>query len=262
MAKPQNQKRIFTFALGCLLIFLILFFQNPLRSVFYGLSQPIQSQFFQLGKQSADFLKGLFYFTEIVKVNQQLQQENIALLARLVETEELRKENQDLRAALGLGLGEQYKLLEADVFSRDISQDFILINKGREQGLEPGMAVIDFYNVLIGRVDKVYQKQAKVILISNKAMKFSVEAEGKRIDGLAKGRGGGELILDLVPKETQLTPGALLTTAGFEDGLPRGRLVGKLTQVEKSDLFPFQKAKIEPLVEIDELSNLLIILEQ
>jgi len=262
MIRKKDKNRIILFSITLLLVILVLIFQAPARSFFYTISQPIQEWLWQKGKNSSNFLNGIFYFSTLTKENQFLKEENKEFLSKIVEIENLKEENDELRIALDLGLADKYELIETYVFSVNLEQDFILINKGRQDGVEEGMAIIDFYNVLIGRIEETYRNQSKVFLVSNNNIKFSVEIENKKINGLAKGKGNGEMFLDLVPKDEEIVFGALITTAGFEEGFPQGLLVGTIGEVQKTDLAPFQKANIELLSDIKEQNNLLIILAQ
>ncbi len=259
--RKREQKTIVVFIFIVLIVVLVLVFQTPLRSFFYTISEPIQSWFWEKGKNSSDVLNGAFSFSALTKENQFLREENAGLLSQIAELENLKKENQELREALDIGLADDYVLAEATVFSVNFEQDFVLINKGRDDGIEKGMAVIDFHNILLGRVEEVYANQSKVFLLSNENIKFSAEIEGERVSGLVRGAGRGLIILDLVPKEEELVSGLLITTAGLEADFPQGLLVGRLGEIEKTDLAPFQKADIEPLADIASQNHLLIILE-
>ena len=262
MIRKKDKNRIILFSVILLLFILVLIFQTPVRSFFYTMSEPIQEWLWKKGKNSSNFFNGIFSFSALTRENQFLKEESKELLSKIIEIENLKEENNELRIALDLGLADEYEFIETCVFLVNFEQDFILINKGRQDGVEEGMAIIDFHNVLIGRIEEIYTNQSKVFLVSNNNIKFSVEIEGKKINGLAKGRGDGEMFLDLVPKDEEIISGDLITTAGFEEGFPQGLLVGRIGEVEKTDLAPFQKANIELLSDIKEQNNLLIILAQ
>jgi rod shape-determining protein MreC len=260
MKSTKNKKEILSFFTIFLLILLTIVFQGHLRSFFYDFSRPLENYFFEAGEKSSNFFKGLLFFCEIKRENQFLKEENQELLSRIIELEDLRRENQELKSALGLKLEEKFKLLQVRAILHNNEEDFILISNGQKDGLKKNMTVINFHNVLIGRVFEVYEKTAKVSLISDKNIKFSVEIDGKKINGLLKGMGRDKIFLDLVPKEEELNVGALISTAGLEGGFPQGLLVGKIKEVEKTDLSPFQQVDIEPLFNIEDNNNLLVIL--
>jgi len=259
MIRKKNQNQTIAFVVTLLIIVLVLIFQTPVRSFFYTISKPIQTWFTQGGENSSDFFEGLFSFLILERENDELRQENILLLSRIVELNQLKEENEKLRSAFEFGLTEKYDLLVANVISKDIDQDFILVDK--KEGIEPGMLVIDFSNVLVGKVSEIYGDQAKVMLITHRDMKLSAEIEGKQINGLIKGQ-GGKVILDLVPKEEELTRDALISTAGLGEGLERGLLIGRIGDIEKTDLTAFQKAEIDMFLQVSKLNEVLIILNQ
>ena len=262
MIRKKDKNRIIVSSLVLVVVILVLVFQTPVRSFFYTISEPIQQSLWQKGKNSSDFFNGLFSFSALTRENEFLGEKNRELLSKIVEIDALIKENEELRTALGLGLVDDYKIIETRVSSVNLEQDFVLVNKGKQDGIKKGMPIIDFHNILIGRVEQVYTNQSKVFLISNKDVKFSVGIEGETINGLAKGKGNGEVFLDLVPKEEELISGALITTAGLEENFPQGLLIGRIGEIESTDLAPFQKANIELLLDISKQNNLLIILAQ
>jgi len=254
----KNSKVLFL-VLIIVFVFLFIFLQRPIRSFFYSASQPIQQYFWSKGLEDFRFWTGLFNAKKLNIENENLKSENQIFLSRIVEMNELREENQKLRKALNLGLAEDFNLLEANVLSGDIVKDFIVINKGREDGIKEKMVVINYEKVLVGQVDEVYKNSSRIQLLTDSKMKFSVEIADTDIQALADGQGNQKIILDLISKEEEVLMGSLVTTSGLELSFPSGLLVGKTREIEKTDLTAFQKVSIEPLFNIQTTDLIFII---
>ncbi len=251
-----------------LVILLILFlnlyrqglYQKKLKNFFYSVSYPIQESFWQAGLKVSDFFQTISKIGELEKENEKLESKNQELLAKISELENLKTENEFLRNALGLGLEKEFNLVMARVTSKDISQDVIQINKGSKDGISKDMPLINSQKVLIGKVSEVYDNFSKVMLISDKNSSFSAKISGKEeITGVVKGKGNFNIFLDFVPKDKEILPEGIIVTSVLGGISPEGLLIGKIKDVKKSDIEPFQQVEISPFLDINDLDRIFII---
>ncbi len=185
--------------------------------------------------------------------------ENQALRGRIAVLAELKKENEDLRSALNIGLEKDFELELAQITGKDVSQDSILVDKGSKDGILKGFPVITSQKILLGRIGEVYENFSEVILISNKDSSFDAKIQDKDASGIVKGEGNLRLYLDLIPKNKEISKGEFVVTTALGGIFPKGILVGEITEVEKTDIQPFQKAGIKPSFRIDGLDRVFII---
>ncbi len=242
-------------AIVVLAIVLLNVFQKEVKGFFYYISSPVQRVLWMAGERSAGFLAGVLRAGDLKKEADELKLKNQELLSQIITLEEQKKENNILREALGIGLQKEFKLALAQVIGKDISQDSILINKGVQDGLLKDMPIITEQNVLVGRVSEVYDRFSKVLLISHKNSSLDAEL------GVVRGQGNFNLLFDLIPREQEIFPGDVVATGGLGNDFPKGLLVGKIKEVKKSDLEPFQQAEIEPAFNISQIEKVFIILE-
>jgi rod shape-determining protein MreC len=260
--KPFFRSKIYLLSIFLIILFLILNLAGLTKDVknfFYLISEPIQKTLWQTGKRTSDFLTGIFRAESLKKEVENLSFRNQELLSQIVTLKELKKENETLREALGIGLEKEFQLKLSQVISKDISQDSILINKGLKDGLKKDFPVITSQKVLLGRIDEVYQNFSKVKLISNKESSFDIKIFEKEIYGVAKGKGSLRLYLDFIPKDQEISQGELIVTTTLGGIFPPGLLVGVIKEIKKSDIEPFQKAEILPSFDLKKLNNLFII---
>ena len=246
-----------------LLVFLLNFFQRDVRSFFYDISAPIQKVLWKAGERTSDFLEGIVRVKILKQELDELRLENQELISQIITLQKLKKENETLRQALEIGLQKEFKLALTQIISKDISQDFILIDKGSEDGISKNMPVITQQKVLVGKIGEIYKNFSKVILISNEESSFNgkIQKEEKDISGVVKGQEDFRILFDLIPREENLSQGDIVVTSALGGIFPKGLLVGKIKGIKKSDVEPFQQAEIEPFFDISQTETLFIILE-
>ena len=235
------------------------FFQKQLKGFFYFISSPIQKTLWRAGDKVSDFFEVIGEIRNLKRENEELKLKNQELVSQIAQLAELKKENEVLRDALGIGLEKEFKLVLAEVVSKDISQDSILINKGSKDGIRKNLPVIGQQKNLIGKIGEVYEKFSRVILISNKESSFDAQIPEKDISGVVEGKGNLQIFLDFVPQEKEIKEGDFIITASLGGIFPKGLLVGEIGKVLRSDVEPFQQAKIKPAFDIRELETVFII---
>lgn len=235
-------------------------FSKNIKNFFFLISSPIQKSFWQAGKNVSVFFAGILEVRILKKELDDLHLKNQELLSRVVATMELKRENEVLRKALGLGLEKEFQLMLARIISKDISQDSILINQGKKDGVLETLPVITGQKVLLGRIGQVYDNFSEVILISNKKSSFDAKISDSEIYGVVRGEGNFKIYLDLIPKDEAIfEQGDVIITSALGGVYPQALLVGEIKTISKSDTDPFQKAEITPFFDIKDLDYLFII---
>ena len=201
----------------------------------------------------------------------ELELENQELLSQVILLKSFERENRALRQALRIELQKDFELVLSQIISKDISQDFILIDKGARDDILQGMPVITEHKVLVGRISEIYEDFSKVMLVFHKESSFDVKVstydeftEGEQeedISGVVKGQGSSKVLLDFVPREENLSQGDIVVTSVLGGVFPEGLLVGKIKEVRKNDVDPFQQAEIELFFDLSQSEALFIILD-
>lgn len=258
--KKRFTKKILIVILAlALCLFLLNFFQKEVKSFFYGISTPAQKFFWRIGDSTSNFLQSIVMTGKLKNEVNNLKTENQNLLSRVVSLDDLKKENETLRAALSIGLEKEFKLMPTQIIGKDVSQDIVLVDKGLEDGVQKNMPLIDQQKVLFGKVSEVYNNSSKVTLISSKNISFDGKIVEKDIPGLVKGDGGLKLLLDLLPRDKEVNEGDTIISSGLGGVFPKDLLVGKIKKVVKNDVEPIQKAEVEPFFNIADSHALFLI---
>jgi rod shape-determining protein MreC len=230
------------------------------KNFVYGATQPLHKMTWGLGARISGGLQNIASIKNAIKENQDLRARIDGLLADNSRIAELKKENETLKEALGLGLDKEYDLRMAETIGMDMMADSLVVDKGAADMIETGFPVVTSNKVVIGRISKVYENFSKVDLITGKDITFDVNVSENATNGLAKGLGGFGLMLDLIPKDIEIRQGASVSTSALGGIFPEGFLVGMVDQVNKNDVETFQTATIKPAFEIGKVREIFIII--
>ncbi|XOB40783.1 MAG: rod shape-determining protein MreC [Candidatus Nealsonbacteria bacterium] len=250
---------IVIFVIIAILILNLSPFSKSVKGFFYSLSEPIQLWLWEKGIKTSAFFQGLLNADNLSKENIFLKSENRELLNQNIELEKLKKENETLRIALGLGIEKEFTLEIAQIIAKEISNDYLIINKGFSDGIRAGFPVITETKVLVGKISELYENISKVELLSSKNSSFDIEIFKKEIYSLAKGSGNFKITLDLIPKEENIEIGDKVISSVVGGNFPEGLLIGEIEDIKKSDTAAFQQAEVKPGFDIRDLRNLFII---
>jgi rod shape-determining protein MreC len=249
-----------TFIVICLVILILdrRSLLDPIRDGLGEVLSPISSSFegvMQPGPGDTELEAA--YATAVVQRNE-LAAENAQLTSELEELEALREQNK----------AEQQRpditYVGASVIGRDPSgtQDFIMINKGSEDGLREGMAVVNPY-IYIGQITEVQQHRARVVLITDANASVGAMLNDVRADGVIYGTRGNALVLrhvdkDVVPGEMEWVVTSDLAeseTAQIPANIPIGVVVGEPVLDAQSDQLEIM---VQPGADLTNLTNVWI----
>ena len=232
-------------------------FSGNIKNAFFAVSSPVQKVFWNSGNRVSNFFQAYYNVQNLKSENDYLTQENHRLLAKIAEIENALGENRILRQALNIGMEENFDLVFAEIIAKQ--GDFIVIDKGLEQGILENAPVVTAEKIVCGKVKEVYEDFARVALITSEESSFGVKIQGKEIFGLVKGGGQGLLYLDRIPKDKEIQENDIINTTSLGDVFPKGLLVGKINQVSRSDADPFQQAELHAFCDINNLQSLFVI---
>ncbi len=234
---------------------------HPLQAIGHTVVSPFQhvgSSFGYSLRSFAGFFEGV---TALKNENRELQKKNLELMAQKAALEQLGTENQELRRNLDLLPQAKHQFIAASVIAKDPSglQNFLTLDKGDDQGVREGMAVVVEADVLVGRVTEVFSDTATVTLVTNQNSVVNVETSKTGVRGVARGEHGLNMKLDMVEQGKELTVGDGVVTSGLGGEYPRGLLLGTIANVGFSEDKLFQQATITSPVRIASLRFVFLI---
>jgi rod shape-determining protein MreC len=241
------------------LAFNFIFKPDGLANFFYKNSSSVQNFFWEKSQATIAFSRSYLFSYKLDEDNKKLLSENRQLLSRVAELNILTKENNALRRALDIGLKEKFVLAPCQLVSKESAGDFLVINAGRNQGMEAGQTVLSREGILVGKIDRAYDDFSRVIMISDAKSATDVEIQGKDFYALAKGQGNLKIVLDLVDKNKDVKEGDLLATSALGGVFPAGIALGKVARIQSQAAASFLQIEVEPLFKIEDLNSLFVI---
>ncbi len=190
-----------------------------------------------------------------------LRTQNSALRSRVAELEEARLENARLRALVGMTQRGKIKALGAGVIGRPTGtwEGFIVIDKGRDDGVESGMAVTGMSG-LLGRTTDVTARTARVQLITDQRSGVAAQIQSTRAGGIVNGSVDGGLTLNYVSRETTVRPGDVVVTSGIGGVYPKGLLIGDVVRARRDAGELYQRIDVRPTARISGIEEVLVLL--
>jgi rod shape-determining protein MreC len=229
----------------------------------YQLLAPFLSSGSGLQKQLTSVRTGLKSLDQLEHENSTLQVENRALRATNQALRDVEHEVNRLRHALNYRERSVFKLIAAEVITRDSSTWWrtVTINRGKRDGVEPDTPVVTDEG-LVGKTTTVSDSISVVLLISDENCKVATSVEGSREQGIVSGErvtAGLNPTLDLnfLSKQADLKPGQKIYTSGMGGVFPSGLLVGVVKSFRVRELDG--QAQLAPAVDLSHLEDVFVV---
>jgi len=223
------------------------FLGDTLKNTFYKISAPLQKAVWKAGDKISDGLTLPFRLKNIQLENERLIKQNLSLKQENLNLKALQEENNNLKAALQIAAEQKLELSLADVTAKDPEGNFLVIAKGKKDGLSEGLAVITADGALVGRIEKTFDDFSQVLLITAKKSSFDIEIQDEKSTlAVAKGGEGQSLFFELAPQDAVIQNGNLVKTTTLGGKFPKNIIVGEVIEFQKAASGSFQEGQILP----------------
>lgn len=188
--------------------------------------------------------------------NKRLEEEIEIASAKLLDRNLLFEENIELKELLGRDLSSE--LVFASVLARPnrTLYDTLIIDVGRNVGVQKGDKVLYGGNILIGEISEVLEGSAKALLYSSPGEKLNVSVGVNSITSVAHGRGGGNFELKL-PRDAKVDVGDVASVLNINP-----RVLGTVEYINESPSDPFKTILLSGPVNIFKLKWVEVELQQ
>ena len=249
-------------------------FLEPFGTGIYHFSQKIQT-FWRPEISTGDYLK--------------IQEEKNQLIAKNVELRILERENSQLREALRFIREKQYDVAAADVIARDpTSPNYLILDKGEKDGIQNNLPVVSSSGILVGKIIKTEFRTSIMLVLTDTnfqtagvvlnssphlPVELNIQQEGgegysgrwgdkskRNTAGLVRGDRGLSIKMEFIPQDEAIDKDDIVITSGLELNMPRGLVIGKVSEVKKEAEGVFNEAILNPLISYDDLNIVMILL--
>ena len=230
----------------------------------------VVAPFQKLSSTISDGVSGFFRryarADEVAQENEALRSEINELRAQLVNYEEYKHENEELRKYLDIEYKEEhpdFEMTPAAVLARDPDSRFysFTIDKGSLDGVAPYDPVV-CADGLVGRVKEVGLTYSKVITILDVEIDVGAYDARTRDIGIVNGSvalaADGRCIMNYLPRESGAAQGDLVVTSGG-NLYPKGLVIGKIARLDNAPGNISLYAEIEPTADIRNLTDVMVI---
>jgi rod shape-determining protein MreC len=240
---------------------------SPVERAIYFVLNPIgarlQSVSGGLAQRYANSVRRGNLAAQVAALQNQVEQLTVANAG----LKNLQDENSVLREHLKFLTGGQIKkYVLANVVSREVlngpeeNQGDLVIDKGADDGIISGLAVLDETGAVIGKIISAEAKISRVTLVTNSDCKMAATLQNvDRTIGVTSGNLGLTVNMDYIPQVENVSIGDLAVTSGLEPDIPRGLLIGQVAEVDKGSNDIWQSANIQPAANLDNLTIVSVI---
>lgn len=260
MHKLNIKKYIIIIAALVLLIFLHIFGAlSPVESALARVLNPAMSKIYFFGSGFRAAYGDRADKVDLLEKIKELESENNNLLLENSRLKSAEEENEILRGYLVFKKESGFSFVPANIISRQNinsgrSGGNIIINRGDEDGLKIGAPAIGGEGAIIGKVVSLGRKTAEICLITDKECKLAAAMQNKNgTAGIVSGEFGLTIKMGFIPQSEEIKIGDTVITSGLEENIPRGLVVGRVSEIKKESNELWQSAVVEPLVDVDDL---------
>jgi len=239
----------------------LIFFQGSKGKRFNTVIESSMAIFSPLQKLTINIVRGTRYVWSdyIALVN--VRQENRELKNKIEILKNINNQyieavqaNKRLRKLLTF----QKKISELTISSEIIGKDStnwcqnILLDKGSQEGISVNMPVVT-YNGVVGKIHKVTNHTAKVLLINDINSSVAVLIQRNRAEGILVGKGKNYCTIKYLRRDVEVKKGDRVITSGMGGVFPKGLIVGTISKIHKNNYGLFQYAEVIPEANISKL---------
>jgi rod shape-determining protein MreC len=252
-------------------LFLMAFSSNPLLlEVQRGLSfalRPALSGLNEFASAIGSIAGAIGEIDDLRTDNAALRDENERLTNENARLEQYARENESLTALLQLRNGLDHETTAARVIARESNEArrLIVLDRGGDDGIAIGDAVIVQGGALAGKVTEVGPNFSKVTLISDPSSKVIGQLSETGKTGEVVGQLDNGLIMGNVDAQARITLDEEVFTAGIElaggirSPYPKNLLIGKVIDAKRDANDVVQTAFLLPAADLDAFEFALII---
>lgn len=207
---------------------------------------------------------GLDYFQDMAELkeeNASLKSKVILLEDKVAENNEIKSENERLRALVDLKEKKKdFEMTAASVISVDPTgwYSYFIIDKGENDGLKEDAVVLDSGGVL-GKIETLGTNWSKVVAITEPGTACGAEVSRTGDTGIIEGDSllNGICKMTSISKDANITPGDYIVTSGSGNVYPPGLIIGRVKEIREEDIS--RTAIVEPTGNIKTPKEVMVI---
>ena len=202
------------------------------------------------------------YFSRLsalIGENERLRQRQLNTANLLLRQKHLEDENRRLRVLMEMKERHPVEGRIAEILyaARDPFARRVIIDKGTQQGIEAGQAVVDEIGV-IGQVVRVFPLTSEVSLLTDKDQAIPIQVQRNGLRAVLEGAGAGVMELRFLATNAEVEVGDILITSGLDGVYLAGLPVAKVIEIDRSNSYSFSRIRCAPLAGVERRGLVLV----
>lgn len=259
-----KKNKIYFLLIGSFAVFFIFHyfgFLSPAEKIFTVALRPFISLFSSSNGALRQVLAPADIVSSPTEKIKQLEEKILGLIVENARLRALEQENAVLREHLSFFSNRAWKPIFANVIA--LGENFVaaeadqiyFLDRGAQDGLRPGLVVLDSRGAVAGKILEVKDSMARVCFPTSPQCQFAATGEESAgTIGLAQGRLGLVVAVNFIPPGVSVKNGDVVVTSGLEPDIPRGLVIGRINRVTSSSNDVWQSAEIDPLANYEQLT--------
>jgi rod shape-determining protein MreC len=233
---------------------------NTLRQGVAILTYPLQiaaATPAEFARNVANYFNGLI---SLQRENERLRSERLQAAKELLRSSQLEQENTQLRGLLDMRERVKVRAIAAEVLftARDPFSRKVILDRGGNQGVEPGLAVVDAAGV-IGQVTRVFPLHSEVTLLSDKEQAIPVVIERSGLRAVMFGTGSGLTELRYLAANADVRVGDRIMTSGLDGVFVPGLPVATVIRASRDAAESFGRILCLPIGGVEKSGSVLVL---
>jgi rod shape-determining protein MreC len=230
-----------------------------MQAVAFGAVAEVQRLVMASGSVVVDAWRGYVALRGAHQDNERLRTEVQQLELRLQEERALAQQAAELRRLLELKTAAPVETTAADIIGASGTSGYraILINKGRQDGIDADMAILSPAGV-VGRVAQPGLHTSKVQLLIDRRAAIGGVIERSRAQGVVVGGGEQVLQMQFVSGLADVREGDLVVSSGIDGVYPPGFVIGSVELVDRGPV-SYREIRIRPAVDVTQVGQVLVV---
>ncbi|MFH0856938.1 MAG: rod shape-determining protein MreC [bacterium] len=255
--------------IACIILFFIFYFLNLFNLLANGLRRvflPAQKGFYTTGLKVKDVFNSSFSGfknkEKLADENFKIKEEIKNLKIQNINIDLLKNENKQLKDLLKFTDEGNYNYIPAAVIGKSGGDtNILLLDKGLNNGIKIGTAVVNHEGLVIGKIIKCNDINSHVLLLNDNQSRIAgAILNHNETNGVVEGEYGLSMTMNLIPQNINIAEKDIIITSGLESGIPYGLIIGQINEVKKNEGSLFQSANIQPLFPLDSAHIVAVIL--
>ena len=196
----------------------------------------------------------------LLSQNEDLRRRQLGTANLLLRQDHLERENKRLRALLDMRERQPVEGRIAEILyaARDPFSRRVIIDKGSQQGIAAGQAVVDDIGV-IGQVTRVFPLTSEGLLLTDKDQAIPVAVQRSGLRAVLAGAGAGMMELRFLAANAEVEVGDILVTSGLDGVYLPGLPVARVVKIDRDSSHTFARIVCVPIAGVENHGLVLVL---